>query len=562
MSYLPRKNKLSIISFAIYSGILTVIEIIAVWISVQILQISRAIASGEEIPSIQNHYVDKLLQDLQISQKLFVLGLVAFVFFLFRSLFQILLNKKLLQNLGESAAQLSAIGIGNIVKQNIFAGNHNRLGELEYSLTTGIDKAILTIVGSFSILISDILLILVILVYLFFYDITTAGILFLFGVTSFLVVNRFATRKLKSIGRTKAKLDITLSGEFRDTLSIAGEARNTKFFSDIVLNVKNVRVRQGYLYSLQTIFPYISKYVLELGFLFFAGLLTSYKLATGSISDAASAVGLLFLGGSRLTPALLRAQQSSQAIIGALGPAEQALTTIKFSEDLAQKIETRQFKSPPKIQVRNLDFNWSKDNPIFSNLNIDFPAQQLTCIIGKTGIGKTTLLRLLMGDLKPNSGHIVFSFENESTLDSSSLVYVPQEPHLMSGDLARNLFLSENDFQNRINEIKNLLIKLDLNRLLNIVDVNLNHSKSEKNILNQLSKGEKQRLGLARALLQKANFFILDEPTSALDVRTAKVTIQTILELKERATIITVSHDENLFSKSDSIINLNELNKF
>jgi hypothetical protein len=329
IGYLSRRNKIAIMSFSILSAILTILELSAVWLSVRIVEVSSAIAQDKEVPSIEIFLFEKTFKNLDLTQKLFFLAFVTFLIFLMRSIFQIVLNRRLLQSLGRAAATISARGIKDLVKQNILAANHNKLSELEYSLTTGIDKAILTIIGSFSILISDALLIIVIMISLFIYDIPTAVVLVSFGVMSFATVNKFATKKLKIIGRRKTNLDISLSGAFRDAVSIAGEARNTEVFSDFLLSIENKRLQQGYLYSLQTIFPYISKYVLELGFLFFAGVLSAYKLAIGTIADAASALGLLFLGGSRLTPALLRIQQSTQAIAGALGPAEQALEVLK-----------------------------------------------------------------------------------------------------------------------------------------------------------------------------------------------------------------------------------------
>lgn len=559
IGYLSRRNKIVILSFSISSAILTILELLAVWLSVQIVDISSAIAQDKEIPSVKFVFLEKILEDLELTQKLFFLAFATFLIFLLRSIFQLILNRRLLQSLGKAAATISAHGIKNLVKHNIIATNHNKLSELEYSLTTGIDKAILTIIGSFSILISDALLIIVIAISLFVYDIPTAIVLITFGVMSFTTVNKFATKKLRTIGRKKTSLDITLSGVFRDTVSIAGEARNTKVFSDFLSSVENKRLQQGYLYSLQTLFPYISKYVLELGFLFFAGVLSAYKLAIGTIADAASALGLLFLGGSRLTPALLRIQQSTQAIAGALGPAEQALQVLRLGERNAKHIQTVQLLSPPNIYVEKLNFGWSMDNLLITNLTAEILPNQLTCVVGKSGIGKTTFVRLLMGEIQPLSGEIKFiSDSRTSDLESRFLVYVPQEPHLLHDNLARNLFLSQQEFENRKDEISNMCSKLNLSIILRLINDSSRDLSSENEILGELSKGEKQRLGIIRALLQKSFLYILDEPTSALDSKTASAVIDLIKELSERATVVVVAHDEKVISRADKIIDISK----
>ena len=557
MGYLSRRNKIAILTFSCLSAILTILELLAVWMSVQIIQISSAIAQRKNVPTINIDIFKNLFQNLELTQKLLYLALATFSIFLLRSLFQISLNRRLLQNLGKSAAMISASGIKNLVKQNILAANHSKLSEVEYSLTTGIDKAVLTIIGSFSILISDVILIIVITISLFIYDVPTAMVLVLFGITSFVFVNRFATKKLKTIGRVKTNLDISLSAAFRDAISVAGEARDTNLYSELLLNVERKRLKQGDLYSLQTIFPYISKYVLELGFLFFAGVLSAYKLAMGTIVDAASALGLLFLGGSRLTPALLRIQQSSQAIAGALGPAEQALEVLISAEKEAKLIKNYRFLSPPKIEVLELDYGWSKENLLISKLSVEILPKQLTCIVGKTGIGKTTFLRLLMGDLQPVSGRIEYlETPITSNQESKSLVYMPQEPHLMHENLAHNLFLKKNEYENRRNEIRNLFAKLDLSTLLNVMDDTSLEPTSYNNKLNELSKGEKQRLGIVRALLQKTYLYIFDEPTSALDAKTSDAAIKLILELSKTATVVVVTHDKKVFSRADKLIEL------
>lgn len=553
---LNSRNKASILLYSGVSSLLTLIEFIAVWLSVKTIEIVGAIAKGDEIPSINFLILENLISELSLTLKLVFLAIITFTLFLIRSVLQIIINKAFLQSLGKAAARISIEGMRNISKRNILGGNYKKLSEIEYSLTTGVDKAILTIIGSLSILFSDALLILATLIFLFTYDTSTSIVLICFGLTSFLLVNQLATKKLKVIGREKAKLDISLSSEIKDTLSIAGEARTTSIFENLIREITKKRLRQGELYSLQTIFPYLSKYVLELGFLFFAAILSAYKLKSGTIVDVAASLGILFLGGSRLTPALLRIQQSLQAISGGIGPAEESLKVLSNGSEDSKKTIHRKLQGPPKIVVQDLSFSWPNSKNVFQNINLEIQPYELTCFKGKTGSGKTTLARLIVGDLKPEAGTVDLSTNvNHKVYNSQYPVYVPQDPHLLNSNLATNLFLTSDKIEIRKLEIQKLMRQLDLSVFFEFLN-------SEKNlhqaVVHEISRGERQRLGILRALLQESYMYIFDEPTSALDKNTAARVINSLRQLSKSATVIVITHDKEILRVSDKIFDINK----
>jgi ABC-type multidrug transport system fused ATPase/permease subunit len=554
--FLNSRNKASILLYSGVSSLLTLIEFIAVWLSVKTIEIVGAIAKGDEIPSINILILENLISEFSLTLKLVFLAIITFTLFLIRSVLQIIINKAFLERLGKAATRISIEGMRNISKQHILGGNYKKLSEIEYSLTTGVDKAILTIIGSLSILFSDALLIFVTLIFLFTYDTSTSIVLICFGLTSFLLVNQLATKKLKVIGREKAKLDISLSSEIKDTLSIAGEARTTSIFETLIREITKKRLRQGELYSLQTIFPYLSKYVLELGFLFFAAILSAYKLKSGTIVDVAASLGILFLGGSRLTPALLRIQQSLQAISGGIGPAEESLKVLSNGSEVSKKTIHKKLQGPPKIVVQDLTFSWPNSKNIFQNINLEIQPYELTCFKGKTGSGKTTLARLIVGDLKPEAGTVDLSTNvNHKVYDSQYPVYVPQDPHLLNSNLATNLFLASDEIEIRKLEIQKLMRQLDLSVFYEF----LNSEKSlQQAVVHEISRGERQRLGILRALLQESYMYIFDEPTSALDKNTAVRVINSLRQLSKSATVIVITHDQEILKVADKIFDINK----
>ena len=174
-------------------------------------------------------------------------------------------------------------------------------------------------------------------------------------------------------------------------------------------------------------------------------------------------------------------------------------------------------------------------------------------IIGKTGSGKTTLINCLMGLLKPNSGEIkvnkvsIFS----AIADWHKIVsFVPQDIFLMNKNIYSNIALKDDFNQIEKNKINQLLSILDLE---NFTKESIVMRKLGDKI-QKISEGEKQRIGIARALFKDHQVLFLDEATSSLDVNTEKKIMTSIVNNYNKITIITVAHRLSTIEKYDKLI--------
>tara|TARA_B100000902_G_C27309877_1_gene917716 strand:- start:104 stop:688 length:585 start_codon:yes stop_codon:yes gene_type:complete len=192
---------------------------------------------------------------------------------------------------------------------------------------------------------------------------------------------------------------------------------------------------------------------------------------------------------------------------------------------------------------------------LFKNFNFKIKKGEKIAIIGKTGSGKSTLLDLITGLIDTNKGQILIDGKNIKKVKTEfidSFFYLSQNIFIYDDSISFNVSLKENLSMFERKKIIFLLKKLHLGTI--IPKNNLNRKIGEMGV--KISGGQKQRLGIARALFVKKSFLLFDEVTSALDEKTAKSVINFILSMKKKETIIMVTHNLNLAKKFDKIIKL------
>jgi len=190
------------------------------------------------------------------------------------------------------------------------------------------------------------------------------------------------------------------------------------------------------------------------------------------------------------------------------------------------------------LDIKNLNFYYKKENPIFKDFSLELNKGELITIFGKSGTGKTTLFELILGSLKPISG----------TIEKSKIAMIFQDPY--------NSFHPTYSIIEQIKDIVGKVPQKELDEFL----VNLT---LEKEILDkkphELSGGQLQRCSILRALLMKPDLLLVDEPTSALDNIIAYDVMKLLVTLLDKCAILLITHDLDMASWcSDKIIRLEE----
>ena len=221
------------------------------------------------------------------------------------------------------------------------------------------------------------------------------------------------------------------------------------------------------------------------------------------------------------------------------------------------KNTTEQVTFDLSINIKNLNFAYNPNNPIFTNFSTSIPAYQTTGIIGPSGCGKTTLIDIISGLQKTQNGTIYVDDKviNTSQLSAwrSKLGYLPQDSFFIDGTIRENLIWdAESDISD--SEIMEILKQVNIDKLVCSQVKGLDTSIT--NFQYHFSGGERQRLALARVLIRKPKLLLLDEATSALDSENEAQIMDCLMKLKSKVTILFVTHRENLKPYFDKIIDL------
>lgn len=207
-------------------------------------------------------------------------------------------------------------------------------------------------------------------------------------------------------------------------------------------------------------------------------------------------------------------------------------------EERAQNANVK-YEDIESIELSGITFSYGDGN-VFSDASVSFEKGKLTLISGSSGIGKSTLMKLLLGVIKPTGGKAyIRTSAGEIPIGAGTrklFAYVPQGNFIMSGTIRENLCLVKSDATSE--EILFALSASDAGFILS-GEVSLDAELSERGA--GLSEGQIQRLAIARAILSGAPVLLLDEATSALDEETERRVLENIMKLPGR-TCICISH--------------------
>ena len=228
------------------------------------------------------------------------------------------------------------------------------------------------------------------------------------------------------------------------------------------------------------------------------------------------------------------------------------LGTIKSLDEFIDNIhKTQKIKpniniSEGNIIIKNLTFGYNNKNLIFNNFNLNINTKEKIAIIGTSGNGKSTLIKLIMGyfEVPDNTIFIDNQDINKYNLNSirKQITYINQNTKLFNKTIFENIKYGNNSTNDDIITLFNTF-------KLNKIFVNLPDGFNTKVGVNgdSISGGQKQIILLLRNYFNKNNILILDEPTSALDIETCNIVINIIKKISENATLIIITHDDNNF---------------
>lgn len=506
------------------------------------------------------------LENQTLQKQVAVLALAATFLFLFRTALSIIFTKKTLKFLSRRGARLTTRLFSQTLNRPFLQLQSKSQQETLYALTNGISIISIGVLGVLVNAIADSALLVVLFTGMVFVDAATAFfVLIIFGSLG-LIMYFTSHKRVQKLGAIDYKLTIKSNQKVLEVLSAYREilVRNKRTY--YTNQIESLRVQLADAVAELSFIPYISKYVLESAVILGGVAIAGFQFLINDASRAVATLAIFIAAGTRIAPAVLRVQQSAIQIKGNLAVATPSLDLIDELKDVhLLKSSDTDFHSnhegfDSSISIKNCDFRYSgAASRAVNDVSIDVKKGEVVVLVGSSGAGKSTLVDLLLGVLEPDSGTISISNKTPRTVFEEwpgAVAYVPQDVLIFNGTIRENIALG---FEPTSIPESALIEALERAQLLDYVlalPSGLDSQVGDRGA--RMSGGQRQRLGIARALLTQPRLLVLDEATSALDGETESNIAEGVQSLKGEVTVVMIAHRLSSVRNADKVIYLHE----
>ena len=491
-------------------------------------------------------HLDTFSFQLQVA----ILGFVVVLSMMLRTLLSIYLARKTLFFLANQSAKISSILVSKLLAQDLLKVQKRTTQENLYAVTTGVNIVVLGVIGSGVLLIADLSLLIFMLFGLFVVDpIVALTTLTLFGAIAYGLF-KFMHLRAAKLGANQMHLTIQSNNSLLDAINSYRELVVLNRRSYVSRQIAHQRVSLADITAELQFMPSLSKHLIESTVILAAMIISAIQFIVQDSTQAIATLAVFLAAGSRIAPAVLRLQQSAIQIRSSMASASPTLDLsleLQFVKPLSvEKLEFDRnyvgFK--PGIKLENVNFSYpGSSQALIKDLSLEIKAGDFVAIVGPSGGGKSTLVDLILGIIKPNSGLVTISgLQPLDTYENwpGAVAYVPQDVYLFDGSVKENLCLGYNSELIDEEQLKKVLRETKLDFLFETHNRGVLTQVGEAGT--KLSGGQRQRLGIARALISRPKLLITDEATSALDSETEASLAESLLSLKGSSTIVMIAH--------------------
>ena len=559
---IDKKDKFNLILFFFLLLISTLVEMIGLG-SLPIF--AMAIVDSESlIEKLPTFFTYDFVSDLNQKKLIIYLSLIVTIVFLIKNLFLVFVNffnglviKRIRKNLTNMLFK-------NYINSNYEFHISRNSADLIRNVYSEVARSVYYLIGHIS-LIKESLILIVILVLLIIANSMVAVLIFgflgFFSFLFFLYTRNSSKVRGKFIQEYWGKQTKTLKhglGSIKEIKMLNKENFISKIFNFNTEMIEKYNFMQSFIVTLPRLF-------LEVATILAITIVCSlFVISDKSVENIIPIIVLISVSAIRLIPSFSTISQSI-ATIKYQSPAfdliVRELNEMKKATKHHREIDQIKhvdifFKK--KIEIKNLIFKYpSTEKKVIDNLSISINKGETIGIAGASGEGKSTLLDLICGLLKPTSGQILvdeIDINSKKNNWQSKIGYVPQDIYLLDDTIKSNIAFGIDDESFLPSQFEKAIKMSQLSEFLkNLPDKELTYVGDDGV---RLSGGQKQRIGIARALYFSPEVLILDEPTSALDEKNEALILNDIYNIKSNITLVIISHRKKIFEKCNKVIEI------
>lgn len=564
---LSRRDQRKIIAVVILQIGLGLLDLIGV----ALIGVLGALAVSGVSSQQPGNRVGSALNLLQISEMTFqaqaaILGILATFILISRTLFSVFFTRRTLFFLSRRGAVISANLVSRLLTQSLLMIQSKTTQESLYAVTYGVNTITVGVLGTTVSLISDVSLLLVMSIGLFIVEPTIAlGTFLVFAIIG-IALYRLLHVRAGTLGLKNTELQIHGNEKIVEVLSSYRESVVRNRRSYYAREIGNIRMSLANTQAELSFMPYISKYVIETTVVLGALAISGLQFLLQDATHAVATLAVFLAAGTRIAPAVLRVQQGGIQIRSSLGAATPTLDLIEtigdapLGEDAEDTVDIIHNGFSAKVEISNATLTYpEKDIAAIHEINLSIPNGSTVAFVGPSGAGKTTLIDVLLGVLTPDSGEILISGLPPLQAVSKwpgAIAYVPQDVVISNGTVRENIGIGY-PIEVVTDELVESAIKIaNLSNFVKGLPQGLETQMGERGT--KISGGQRQRLGIARAMFTKPQLLVLDEATSSLDGETEASITNAIQELRGTTTVIMIAHRLSTIRDADIVVYLAE----
>jgi ATP-binding cassette subfamily B protein len=407
---------------------------------------------------------------------------------------------------------------------------------------------------------SAVIAVFIVAILLFIDPITTLSAAFAFaliyGLTVIVIRKRLAANS-RALGAAYDERLQTVQeslGGIRDVIIDRSQSMYLRAFAAVDSRLSDTRVANQFISA-------APRYFIEtIGILAIAIIAVLAAERQGGIMAAVPTLGAIALGAQRLLPLVQQIYSSWSTAAGEQVIFNQVVELLQLPVEQIAAAAAEPLKVRREIRLENVSFAYpTRNKATLEGVTLSIPIGSMIGLIGATGSGKSTLLDLLMGLLEPDGGKILIDgvplTAGRRPKWFRTIAHVPQSIFLSDSTIARNIALSLPDMAPDFDRIVESAKMAQLHDFIASLPAGYETFIGERGI--RISGGQRQRLGIARAIYKNAPVLIFDEATSALDEATEAAVIATFEQLRRRGrTIVIVAHRASTIRHCDFVARL------